>query len=348
MRRLLIVLGCAMAAAVTLSGCASLQSVPLPSVISGPTYPVTVEFHSALGLPVQASVKRDGAIIGEVTTITTKDYLARVEMAITTDVELPAGERAQIRFSSPMGEAFIELSDPTSAEGTPISTPLESGDTIPVAATEDSASVTDLLASVSTLITGGAFADMKVIVDQLNIALTGRSDTVHQLLARFDSTLATMNAHTDEFDTALNRLTIVSRQLARDNALLASSLTTMTPAIHTLTEQRQELLTLATQLRKLSTVGTRTIVQSRTAMLSVIKDLAPILDTLTNNEGTFKPIFDGIHDFASQTDSAIRGVYLNFDLTMVVNEQVFLSADPVETLASLLGLPGDLLTEPGR
>ncbi len=29
-------------------------------------------------------------------------------------------------------------------------------------------------------------------------------------------------------------------------------------------------------------------------MLSVIKDLAPILDTLTANEGTFKPIFDGI------------------------------------------------------
>ncbi len=246
MRRLLLA-GLALVVCV-LTGC-SLQSVPLPGVVSGPTYPVTVEFRSALGLPVQASVKRDGAIIGEVTRITTKNYLARVEMAISTDVKLPTGEQAQIRFSSPMGEAFIELSDPTTTRAVSTGT-LNPGDVIPVSATEDSASVTDLLASVSTLITGGAFADMKVVIDQLNVALTGRSDTVHSLLARFDASLATMNAHTAEFDSALDRLAVFSRQLARDNDLLADSLTTMTPAIHTLAEQRQDLLTLAGELRR--------------------------------------------------------------------------------------------------
>jgi phospholipid/cholesterol/gamma-HCH transport system substrate-binding protein len=99
----------AIAVAVSASGCANatLRDVPMPKVVSGSTYKVTAEFDNVLGLPEQAAVKWDGATIGEVGTITTSDYIARVGLQISDKFTLPSDVKAEIRFGSPMGEAFV-------------------------------------------------------------------------------------------------------------------------------------------------------------------------------------------------------------------------------------------------
>jgi hypothetical protein len=65
-------------------------------------------------------------------------------------------------------------------------------------------------------------------------------------------------------------------------------------------------------------------------MLSVLHDLSPVLDTLTRNEATFQPIFDGIQAFASKTDSATHGLYINFDLTSILDPNAFNTPDQIK------------------
>lgn len=293
-----------------LSGCATLRDVPMPGLVSGDTYEATAVFDSALGLPEQAAVKLDGAIVGEVATIETVDYRARVGLRIREQVEVPADVRAELRFASPMGEAFVELSAPPGGGAGRLT------DGGVIETTSEAPSIADLLSAVSTLVTGGSFADMKVIVTELNTALRGKSGDIRRLLGRLDGMVTRLNDHTAEFDVALASMDRLSRDLAGDRALLGRAMTQLEPAIRTLSSQRDELFRLMAQLRRLSATGSATIAQSRTAMLSVLDDLGPVLDTLTRNERSFAPIFDGIRSFGGNTEAATFGAFLNFDLTM--------------------------------
>ena len=178
-------------------GLAELQDVPMPAVVDGPTYELEAVFDSALNLPLQAPVKRDGATIGQVEAIEVDDSQAHVRMQIIESAELPEGSSAEIRLTSPMGTAFVELVDGDGA-------PMRPGSVIPASATNQAPDVSDLLSSMSVVVTGGSYADIKTIVDELNVALTGNADDVRRLLHRLDATLGSLQAHTAEFDRALD------------------------------------------------------------------------------------------------------------------------------------------------
>lgn len=304
--------------ALTATGCGTLRSVPLPGLVSGPTYEIEGVFDNVLGLPHQAAVKMDGATIGEVASIETVDYTARVRMSISEAFTVPADVRAEVRFGSPMGEAFIELADPEGGDGTTLSP----GSVIPLEATSEAPSVGDLLSAASTLITGGSFADMKVIISELNTALRGNGGNIRNLIGKLDGMVTRLNRHTAEFDIALNSMERLGRRLAADRTLLAESLLSLEPAIKSLSSQRRQIFTLMSELRRLSKVGTATIASTRADMLSVLADLDPVLSTLTARQAEFRQTLDGIHDFAQATDSATLGLFLNFDLTTLFDGDV--------------------------
>ncbi|MCX6396965.1 MAG: MlaD family protein [Propionibacteriales bacterium] len=304
-------------ALVGLSGCATLRDLPLPGLVSGPTFGITAHFPSALGLPEQAAVRYNGAVVGEVVSVRTADYAAVVDLRISQRVPVPTDVHAEIRFSSPMGEAFVELTD-RPGKGPRAGGTLRAGSDIPLAATSAAPSATDLLASVSTVITGGSFADMKVIIDELNTALTGNAPNVRLLVKRLDGTLTRLNDHTADFDRALSSLDRLSTALVGDRALIDEALTALEPAVRTLSEQSGQILTLMTKVRQLSRVGTATITRTRASLTSVLRDLGPVLDTLERNEQNFRSVFEGIHDFGVKSGAASRGLFTNFDLTLLI------------------------------
>jgi len=316
----------AVAVALAASGCANatLRDVPMPKVVGGSTYEVTAVFGNVLGLPEQAAVKWDGATIGEVGTISTADYTARVGLQISDKFRLPSDVRAEIRFGSPMGEAFVELTDPPGGAGSS----LPDGGVIPLKATSSAPSIGNLLSATSTLVTGGSYADMKVIITELNTALQGNGPGIRRLITELDGMVTRLNEHTAQFDDALDAMQRFSDGLADDRGLVGESLDKFEPAITTLSDQRTEILDLMTQLRKVSGTATETIDQTRESMLSVLADLEPVLDTLTENEATFRHIMRGIHDFAKATTSALFGLFLNFDLTTLFDPDALLSSLP--------------------
>lgn len=322
MRRPLLLPGLVVAVTFGVGGCGTLRDVPLPGLVSGPTYGITGIFNDALGLPEQAAVKMDGATIGEIEHITTVDYTATVTMRILDEFPVPADVRAEVRFASPMGDAFIELTDPKGGGDAMLS----DGGVIPVEATSEAPSIGNLLSATSTLLTGGSFADMKVVITELNTALRGNGGNIHKLLGQLDGMVTRLNAHTEQFDVALTSMDRLSKNLAGDRELLGESLAKLEPAVRTLSGQRKQIFTLMAELRRLSSAGTATINGTRDDMLSILKDLGPVLDTLSSNQRNFEQILGGIRDFGEATDSATFGLFLNFDLTTIFDQDVLPAA----------------------
>jgi phospholipid/cholesterol/gamma-HCH transport system substrate-binding protein len=303
-----------LAAGATAAGCGlSLEDVPLPSLVDGPTYPLTVEFEDALNLPVDAPVKLDGATVGQVTSVDAGEYVAEVELALSTTVELRDTSRAEIRLTSPMGTAFVQLFPGTSGEV------LAAGDTLPTAATGSAPDVTDLLSSLSTVVTGGSFSDISTIITQLNTALTGNAGDVRRLLARLDTAVTDLNAdfpRVDRLTAALDRLTT---RLAGDLPEVTRSLTDLTDLVTSFDRQRADFVNAMVSLQRFDAVATPITRAVRDDMIAQLRDMEPVLRTLLDGRKDIDGVMRGLIAFAGGSDSAAPGDFANFDLTFLLD-----------------------------
>ena len=316
-------------------GMPTLQDVPLPGLVDGPTYTVTAVFKNVLGLPQQAPVKMNGTTIGEVGDIETSNYTALVHLKLTQRVPVPGNVRAEVALSSPMGSAYVQLTVPPGAASAQT---LVAGSQIGLSATSQAPTVSDLLTAASTVLTGGNFADVKVIITELNTVMRGNSGPIRTVIERTSGMLTRLNQHTAQFDQALTALNGLSKDLVSDRDLLGKSLATLAPAINTLASERQQIFALMDQLRGMSTTAAASMSRSRADLLSIVRDLGPVLETLSHNEANFRAILKGIGDFGSATDTATRGAFLNFNLTMLADAQTL----------SLIGAPASIATKAAK
>ena len=265
------------------SGC-SLESVPLPSLVSGPKYPLQARFHNALNLPQGAPVKLDGNVVGTVGEIRARSYVAQVTLLIKKGTTVPEGTHAEVRTTAPMGEAFVELTPPTAPASA-----MGAGDTFPLSATDTAPDVTDLLVALSASVTGGPFADISTIIKQLGIALDGRGGDVHDLLARLDTLVTGLNQHTSDIDRVLDGMDRLGSELAGDAPTLSRAIDDLTPAIRTLRGQRAALMTLLGRITQLSGVSRRVITETSASLVHQVEEVGPVLQTLIDNTDQMRP-----------------------------------------------------------
>lgn len=303
------------------AGCGlGLEDLPMPDLVSGPTYAITVEFADAVNLPVDAPVKLEGATVGQVTAVEAGVYVAEVDLALSTTVELRDTSRAEIRLTSPMGTAFVQLFPGTAGA------PLREGDTLPVAATGSAPDVTDLLSALSTVVTGGSFADISTIITQLNVALTGNAKDVRRLLGRLDTAVTDLNAdlpRVDRLTTALDRLT---KRLAGDLPEITGSLTDLTALVASLDEQRDDLVTAMESLRRFDVVATPLTEAVRGDLVNQLEDMRPVLRSLLRGRKDIEGVMAGLIAFADGSDRAAPGDFANFDLTFLLDPASFAQA----------------------
>lgn len=296
------------------AGCGlTLDDVPLPDLVDGPTYAVTIEFADALNLPVDAPVKLDGATVGQVSAVEAGDYVAEVELALSTSVELRDSSRAEIRLTSPMGTAFVQLFPGQTG------TVLADGATLPVAATGSAPDVTDLLSALSTVVTGGSFADISTIVDQLNVALTGNADDVRRLLRRLDTAVTDLNADFPQVDRLTASLDRLTTRLAGDLPQVTGSLTTLTGLVTTLDQQRAQLVTAMESLSRFDAVATPLTDAVRADLVAQLQDMGPVVRTLLAGRDDIDGVMNGLVAFAEGSDKAAPGDFANFDLTFLLD-----------------------------
>ena len=333
----------------TLSACGpDYGDLPLPgSKVGGDTYRISAVFDEALNLAQGAQVKVNGVSVGRVQTVTAQDFKAKVVMDLKASTELRRGSQARLRYDTPLGELFIQITPARSGQ------PLEDGDVLDPADTSTAPTVENTLASVSLLINGGGLDQLRTITDELNTALGGREPLVRDTLRRINTFLAEANRSTGDIDRVLRSLSSTSQVLNARKDTINRALTEVIPISEVLRANTDDVINLLRAVDDLSTTARQVVGATKQQLLAILRDLGPIMDAVLSTRPQLVPGLRNMIAAADFLDRTVEGDFLPLDATIVVDGEPGGpgGGDPSETPGPgglpTLPLPSSLPTVPG-
>jgi len=326
-------LAAALAGLALLCGCGpTMADLPLPgSGVSGDTVTVKVEFDEALNLARGAQVRVNGVSSGKVRSVTTRDFKAIAVLDVRRSAQMRANATARLRYTTPLGELFVEVTNPASG---PLVT---DGELLSTKQTTTAPTVEDALASASLLVNGGGLNQLQTVTEELNASIGGREDKVRQLMERTDTFLTQANATTGEIDRALRALATVSAVLNANRATIDAAMTDIRPAARVLRENTPGLTRLLAKLTEFSGTANDVVGATRSQIVQMLREVSPVLDEFIANRQTLGPSLKALVSLNDELNNAIPGDYANMKLEMQMDKV---------TLPSLLGAPGSA-ADPG-
>lgn len=314
MRRLVrgVAAAVAMLALAGTTACSTtLRDVPLPgSGVAGDTIEVTMEFAEALNLAEGAPVKVNGVAAGKVKEVTAQDFHARARVELRSDARLRRGASARLRYTTPLGELFVDITNPATGQV------IRSGEMLTLAETTTAPTVEDALAQASLLINGGGLAQLQTVTEELNAAVGGREGTLRDLLRDTTTFLEQANATTADIDRALDALDSTSQTLAARKDTIDRALRQIRPAARVLREETPNFTALLAELRRFAEQANATVDATRDDLLGAVREVEPVLAELAANKGSWEGSLDQLARLAQQIEHAVPGDYLNVNLDL--------------------------------
>jgi phospholipid/cholesterol/gamma-HCH transport system substrate-binding protein len=319
--------------ALLLTGCDfSVYSLPLPggAKIKGPSYTVTVEFADVLDLVPKSSVKVDDVTVGTVEKVWLDGYVAKVRIRLPKSLDLPDNERATIRQTSLLGEKFVSLAAPTGSEKP--RGKLDNGEVIPLSRTTSNVEVEEVLGALSLLLNGGGVAQLQIITQELNKALTGNEPAIRSVLTQLNTFVGTLDQNKQQIVTAITAVDQLAKKLTAQKAPRAPAIDSLPKSIATLDKQRAALVKTLQALSTLGTTATRVITASQKDLVANLQSLYPILTKLAQAGADLPKSLELIltYPFPSNAVNAAKGDFVNLGVTLDVNTQ--------KALQGILGL----------
>jgi phospholipid/cholesterol/gamma-HCH transport system substrate-binding protein len=338
-------------AALMLSGCSfDVYKLPLPGGVDVGSNPITIkaEFRDVLDLVPDSTVKVNDVTVGKITDISLSDYNAEVTMQLRSDTRLPQNAVAQIQQTSLLGEKFVDLSAPPTGAS---STPLTSGDVIPLSRTGQNPEVEQVLGALSLLLNGGGVAQLQTITRELNKTLHGREGEARSVLHQIRLFSGQLDRHKSQIVHALQALDRLSTSLDKQRSTIDATLTELPSALHSINSQRHDLVKMLSALAHLSGVGVHVIKLSKQSTIDTLHSLSPVLGQLQASGSDFVNAFNValtypfVDEVVGRDPQVARnlqmGDYTNLDI------KFDLSLDGLGSLPSLpTGLPTSLPTLP--
>lgn len=277
-----LVVGLAACAAVVV-GMRSLPDITrsrLPGAAGGSdTYTVTARFRDALDLVPNSTVRVADVPVGRVTAISVGRsggrYVAVATMQVSSSVHLPRQTVATISSTSLLGEKYVALVPPTHGSGS-----LRETGTIPSDRTSDDVEVEQLLSSLGALLNGGGLQQISTITRELSTALGGHEQDTRRLLGDLDTIVTRLDRGRPALVSALTSTARLSRLLAAQNHVLATSIDDLDPATGVLAGQMGDLRTALRKLDRLSAGATSVIRRGTDNTVADLRDLAPVAEQL--------------------------------------------------------------------
>lgn len=303
-------------AAVLLSGCGpTLSDMPLPgSGVSGKTIRLTADFDEALNLSQGAIVKVNGVDAGRVQDVTVHDFQAKAELLVRQDANVRDGATARLRYNTPLGELFVDVTNPTRGEL------LSSGAELTDKVTSTAPTVEDALASASLLINGGGLGQLEDVTQELNTILGGREDTIRDLLAQSKQFLGQANATTTEIGRTLNSLNGAAKVLADRHDTITRALVEIRPASEVIRKNTADLTKLLQSLAQFSGNANAIVNATRTQILHLIRESAPVLQQFNSNSRRFRASLGDLVAVAKSLDSVTPTDYVNLGIILPIDE----------------------------
>jgi len=287
-RRTSAMLAGLLSAALVLSGC-SVYDAPLPGGAKTGDNPMTIKvmFRDVLDLVPQSSVRVNDVVVGKVTTVDLKGYVAEVTVEIPGDVKLPDNARAEIRQTSLLGEKFVQLSEPRD----PGSGKLADKDVIGLDRTGRNPEVEEVLGALSLLLNGGGVGQLKTIFSELNNAMEGREPQVRSVLTQLRSFMGQLDANKASIIAAIENTNRLALEIRRNDGAIKSALDRIPDALRSVDSQRADLVKLLEALERLSGVGVRVIRASKESTINSLRHLGPVLEGFARAGDNFAKSF---------------------------------------------------------
>ena len=322
-------LGVLAAGALALTGCGfGLEKLPAPAAISGPSYHLTVQFTDIAALTIGAKVKLQGVVVGDVTGISTRSFVASVGIDVERTFPLPVGSTFQIRFTTPLGEDFVSVTAPPASQG---AARLADGAVVPVADTSDAPSIEDTFAALSLVLNGGGLDNLQTIARELGTALRGRSGDARDALVKLRTVVTDLDAHKPDIDKVLDNLGTLSRELAQGDGVITRALAQFPDTIRLLAQDTGQVRALLDGVAALGNTVQDLLARGQSAMLADFDALRPTLDALASRRDDLVPTFTALTRFGALFDRAAPGDYLNLDVTV----QLLFDAPPQRPSATV-------------
>lgn len=314
-----------------------------PSAVGYDDLRLSGVFDDALNLSVGAPVKVGGVTVGRVTSVGLEDFQARVDMALEEGTELPQDSSFRLRYTTALGELYVEAT-PGKADKV-----LGDGAVVDAPATSTAVTVEDTLASTSLLINGGGLGQLQTVVEELNTALDGRVGATKSLLNETDRFFREALRSTREIDRVLVSLADAAEILDKREATVNAALRDLRPAAQTLADNTDDLVRLLTRADRMSVTADRLVRRTRDDLLSVVDQLAPVLEELLEIQDKIVPGLDTLVDFGNNMDRATPTDYLNLQFLLQLDDLDSVDPDnpggpavpdlPLPDLPLLPGLP---------
>lgn len=289
--------------------------LPLPGkAVPGDTYKIWAVFNDALNLAEGAQVKVNGVPVGRVQSVTAADFRAKVTMDITSSTRIRRGSQARLRYDTPLGELFVQITPSTKG---PV---LRNGDALDLKDTSTAPTVENALSAASLLVNGGGLEQLQTITHELNNALGGREASVRDTLHRTNQFLASARQTTRDIDALLRSLVSASKILSARRATIHRALREAAPIARVFSEHTGDVLRLLDAVDRLSDTATRVIGQSRTQLLQIINELAPIIDQVLSTRSLLVPGLTNVIRAGVMLEKTIPGDWLPLKTILTVDK----------------------------
>lgn len=337
------------AALFSLSACGpGYQDLPLPGTgAEGDSYRLEVAFDDAVNLAQGAQVKVGGLPVGRVQQVRVSGFKAVAELDIESDVSIPTGSTARLRYDTPLGELFVELDPAATGE------PLGDGDEITARDTSTAPSVEDTLAQASLLINGGGLTELQTINEELNTAIGGREDVVRDVLGRSLDLLRGVNAGSHDLDGLLRDLSEASQALTERRGVFKEALAELGPLADVLREETPKLNRLLQRTTTVTARANSVMARTQDQTVQILEQLGPILEEILSAEPEFVHGLTAVQNADALLRQMIPGDFLplqaiiNLDLTRLLDDSQGGDPAPDDDNGGLLpDLPG-VVSGPG-
>jgi len=293
------------------TGCGvTVENLPLPRPgVGANSYTIHAIFGNALNLPASAHVKIGGSDVGEVSAISTRNFVADVAMSIRGDIRLPSTATAELRQATPLGDVYVAISLPPRA---PEERLLHAGDTIEQQNTSAGASVEDLLLSVATLVNGGALNRIADIASELDSMVAGRGPMLSHLLTEMTAATTEVNQRSGQIDGMLGQMGGLLAQINQRKAELGAVADAVPTMIGAIAADNKKIGDLLGRIAVTSAALDDFAKTSATDLSTLLDSTGKLTSSLAEMGNNFGGTLDALHQVWPKLRTTMRGNAMAF------------------------------------
>lgn len=330
---------------VLVSGCGyGIQDLPVGRSAGAGAFDVDVHVPSADGIVLGADVRYGQQTVGRVASLNTATTGARVQISLQPGLDVPSNVSVSVEIPSALGSPYLRLVMPAAAAPERLS----DGAVITVDDSDMGPRVETMLAALGNVVSGSGMDQLATVVDELNVAFTGRSDRVQSLA---DTATEVMSRAIDQqtaFDEAMTLAADVTRRMADEEQAMGAYLDNTARAVEVLVSQRDSISTLLDSTTRLAGNVQAVTAAAPQGPAGFLADAETVASTLRAFNDRMGSTLTAMNAFMDAFGRSVRGDYLVFDGALEIPESIdtvltggyFTGAPPEPSPTSLQGLLG--------